>query len=134
MGVRYRGLPRIRFSRVVWLILLSQVLSLAVVSSALWGFQKDLSQIPAGFGNVTNEQLLDTTPVLPNHDSSRKHTVLESQRFLGEAGMLSECMAYAFWASRGEATFDTSVLKHDNCDSLESIKEDGREARPPGGK
>lgn len=119
-------MPRIRLSRAVWLVVISQVLSLAVVSSALWGFQKDLSLITGGVEQATAETPSDGPIEIAGTESSAgdsgyQYTELEQPRFLGKSSLLSECMTYAFWASRHRSVSGIDMEEQGDCDSLDSI-------------
>lgn len=132
------GLPRLRFSRVVWLVLLSQVLSLAVVSSALWGFQKDLRQITVGASKSFYQPPPDTLGGLSTGDANRQRPTVVPSRFIGETNQIIDCIADALlarrMASRRLAEGVDTVEQYGGCDDPDANEQSEKDDGPPGGK
>lgn len=130
------GLPRLRFSRLVWLVLLSQVLSLAVVSTALWDLQKGLSQITARVGQAAYQSFPDTLTGSSADDPNRQRSTLKPPkvRIIGETTQILECITNALQASRQEANGDTADEPDSNCGLLDGDEQRGKVDGPPGEK
>ena len=94
-------------------MLLSQILSLAVVSTALWDFQKDLSRLTAGVDKAVYQSLPDTWTGSSTGNPNRQRTTLKPPRvrILGETTLILECIASALQTSRQEANSDAAVAK-----------------------
>ena len=82
-------MPRIKVSKLIVLIVLSQVLCLAVLSSAIW-------ELPSFYtGAIIG---LERTAEGPPPDSQQqprgdREYVFETPHFLGKTGLFSECMS-----------------------------------------
>ena len=145
--IRNGMLPRLRFSRVVWLILISQVLSLAVVSTILWDFRKDLGNLTIGVddafsisGPVT---LTGPSPETSSGDPNRPLPTLLPPRIIGETHRILDCITDALLARRMAARLLASQqlagsvdpgVQDIKCDEPSPDKQPGKENGPPGGK
>lgn len=129
-------LPRLRFSKLVWLVLLSQVLSLAVVSTALWDLQKGLSQITARVGQAAYQSFPDTLTGSSVGDPNRQRPTLKppNVRIIGNTNIVLECLANAMQASRREASSNTADEQDSNCGLLDGDEQRGKVDGPPGEK
>ena len=119
-------MPTLKFSKLVWLVLLSQFLSLAVVSSVLWEFQKGVSQVSVDVGSVANQPRSDNTTGSSTGDPNLQRPTIRPPkvRVIGKPNSMLECMVYALGANRQYADRESEVGSAPNPGE-ESGKKDG---------
>ena len=83
-------------------MLLSQVLSLAVVSSVLWDFQKGLSHVTSRVGQAASQYYpgVLTGPSTGDPNIPRPTLRPSKSRIMGKTNQVVECMAYAIRGDR----------------------------------
>lgn len=131
-------MPRLRFSRVVWLILLSQALSLAVVSTALWDFRKDIGVSPISINQTISQFTPDTLTRPSSADLNRPRPTVLPPRIIGETNRILDCISNALLARRLAARQLAGIIdaseEHIECEDPDLDKQPGKEYGPPGGK
>ena len=122
------------------LVLISQVLSLAVVSTALWEFRNGLNDVTGGINTSISQAAPDTLTGFSTGDPDRQRPTLRPQkvRMIGEANQIVECISNALLARRlasiQEAGSVKAVEPHVDCNRPEPNKQLGKEDEPPGVK
>ena len=133
--IREGELPRLRFSRVVWLVLLSQVLSLGVVTTALWDLRNNISQIPGGMDAAFSQRPPESLAAPSTGDPNRIRPTLLPPRIIGETNQILECITNAFQVSRREANRGEAVrqeaVRQEAVREQAAREEDNREDVSP---
>ena len=94
---------KLKISKLVALILLSRVLCLAVVSTAVWELSDLYQRVEAGFDRFVGQPRPDSMrPIAPDAEYQ-----FQEHRFLGKSGLVSECLSDQLRARiRGELSGD----------------------------
>lgn len=98
------GLPRLRLSRLVCLVLLSQVLRLAVVSTAHWEFKNDQSGLTDWIDEAAMQPPPEKLTGYATDDPVRLRPTLAPPRVLGEANQIVDCLTNVLRAYYGETS------------------------------
>lgn len=112
------SMHRLKVNKLVAIILISQVVCLAVLSTAIWEFQ--------GFHGKVAKELESTAAEPPpgfmtKPRSDRDH-VFRTPRFLGKSGLVSECISMQLRAHLKQELIGAEPGTLDHCGALSDPK------------
>ncbi len=108
-------MPRVRLSRLVWLVVVSQALCLAVVTTAFLEIRDGLTQVTIGLDQAASQVVPATLNGHSSGDETGQRPTLIPPRMIGETNEVLDCMTNILNVVRQGLNSDAADEQRQEC-------------------